>query len=119
MDETEALGAFAALSQETRLRILRLLVTSGPDGLAAGAVAEAMGVSSSNLSFHLAQLERAGLVTSRRESRSILYSAAYPVLADLIRFLMRDCCQGHPEVCVPALEAAPACCPPEKDVPHV
>ncbi|AFK52043.1 regulatory protein ArsR [Tistrella mobilis KA081020-065] len=106
MDEPQALTAFAALSQETRLRIVRLLVTAGPDGLAAGAIGEAMGgASSSRMSFHLGQLQQAGLVTSRRNGRSILYSAAYPALSDLVDFLMRDCCQGHPAVCAPASAA--------------
>lgn len=102
VDKAQALAAFAALSQETRLRIVRLLVTAGPDGLAAGTIGEAMGgASSSRMSFHLGQLQQAGLVTARREGRFILYSAAYPALAALVDFLMRDCCQGHPAVCTP------------------
>src|SRR3954467_13521740 len=111
MDERQALSAFSALAQETRLRIVRLLVSAGPDGLPAGAVGEAVGASSSNLSFHLKELEHAGLIQSRRASRSIIYSAAYPALSGLVQFLMRDCCQGHPEVCAPALAALAACCP--------
>lgn len=114
MDEAQAIGAFGALSQETRLRIVRLLVTAGPDGLAAGAIGEAVQVSSSNLSFHLNHLDQAGLVTSRREGRSILYSAAFSALAGLVQFLLRDCCQGRPEVCDPAFAALSApCCSPE------
>jgi DNA-binding transcriptional ArsR family regulator len=105
MDETQALDALGALSQETRLRIVRLLVTAGPDGMAAGAIGEAMGATSSRLSFHLTHLEAAGLVQSRRDGRSIRYSAVYDALSGLIAFLMRDCCQGHPEVCTPALSA--------------
>src|SRR4051794_24581846 len=118
MDERQALDAFAALAQDTRLRIVRLLVTAGPDGLPAGAVGEAVGASSSNLSFHLKELERAGLIQSRRASRSIIYSAVYPALSGLIQFLMRDCCQGHPKVCIPAVMALAACCAPEKDTAH-
>ena len=77
MNEKQALSAFAALSQETRLRIVRLLVTAGPDGMPAGAIGEAMaGASSSRMSFHLSPLEQAGLVESRRDGRSIIYSAA-------------------------------------------
>lgn len=109
MDERQALNAFAALSQETRLRIVRLLVTAGKAGMAAGAIGEAMDASSSRMSFHLNHLENAGLIASRREGRSIVYSVRYPALSALIEFLMRDCCQGHPEVCQPAL-AALACC---------
>ena len=112
MDETQALGALGALAQETRLRIVRLLVTAGPEGMAAGAIGEAMGATSSRLSFHLTHLETAGLVQSRRDGRSIRYSAAYDALSGLIAFLMRDCCQGHPEVCTPAVAALSACaCP--------
>lgn len=111
MDEKQALNAFAALSQETRLRIVRLLVAAGHEGLSAGAIGEAMdGASSSRMSFHLSQLEQAGLAQSRREGRSIIYSAALSALSDLIEFLMRDCCQGHPEVCNPAMAALSHCC---------
>lgn len=112
LKEVQALDAFAALSQETRLRMLRALVVAGPEGLAAGAVGEAVGASSSSASFHLAHLERAGLVQSRREARSIIYSASYDGLAGLVAFLMQDCCQGHPEVCVPVAEVAASCCSP-------
>lgn len=119
MNEKRALDAFAALSQETRLRIVRLLVAAGPQGLPAGAIGEAMdGASSSRMSFHLGQLEHAGLVVSRREGRSIIYSAAYPALAGLLTFLMRDCCQGHPEVCKPAMTALSCCCEPLSDQAH-
>ncbi|MCJ8144021.1 metalloregulator ArsR/SmtB family transcription factor [Ancylobacter sp. A5.8] len=115
MNEAQALDAFAALSQETRLRIVRLLVTAGPEGLPAGVIGEAMGgASSSRMSFHLGQLEQAGLVASRRDGRSVIYNAAYPALSGLIEFLMRDCCQGHPEVCTPAVTALSSCCPPTK-----
>jgi ArsR family transcriptional regulator len=100
MEESGALDAFAALSQETRLRIVRLLVTAGPNGLAAGAIGAAMGgAASSRMSFHLGHLEQAGLVRSRREGRSIIYSACYPALGALVTFLMHDCCQGHPAIC--------------------
>jgi ArsR family transcriptional regulator len=120
MDETEALDAFASLSQETRLRIVRLLVTAGPEGLSAGVIGEAMdGASSSRMSFHLSHLEQAGLVQSRRDGRSIIYSAAYPALSRLVEFLMRDCCQGHPEVCNPAVAALSARCEPMKGPAHV
>ncbi|ABL68282.1 ArsR/SmtB family transcription factor [Paracoccus denitrificans] len=106
MEDKQALAAFAALSQETRLRIVRLLGTAGPEGLPAGAIGEAMdGATSSRMSFHLGPLEHAGLVTSRREGRQIIYSVTYQALSDLIAFLMRDCCQGRPEICAPAVAA--------------
>ncbi len=110
LDETQALDSFAALSQATRLQMVRALVVAGPDGLPAGGVSDIVGASSSSASFHLSHLERAGLVTSRRESRSIIYSANYDALSGLVEFLMRDCCQGRPEVCAPAAEVAAACC---------
>ncbi|MFZ5674458.1 MAG: ArsR/SmtB family transcription factor [Pseudomonadota bacterium] len=113
MDERQALMVFAALSQETRLRILRMLVVAGPEGLAAGAIAGQAQVSASNVSFHLKELERAGLVTARRDARSIIYSTEYEALSGLIRFLMDDCCSGRPEICAPVISAA-ACCAPAK-----
>jgi len=115
LDEPQALDAFAALSQATRLQMVRHLVVAGPEGLAAGAVGEAVGASSSSASFHLSHLERAGLVQSRREARSIIYSANYEGLSGLVEFLMRDCCQGRPEVCAPAGIVAAACCVPAEE----
>lgn len=112
MDETAALAAFAALSQETRLRIVRMLVKAGPDGMTAGAIGEAVNATTSRLSFHLTHLEHAGLVSSRREGRFIIYSAAYPSLAGVVEFLMRDCCQGHPDICAPAVAALSCECAP-------
>lgn len=106
MDERQALAAFGALAQETRLRLLRLLVAAGREGLAAGVLAERAEVSASNVSFHLKELDRAGLVSTRRESRSIIYSARIEALSGLIRFLMEDCCSGRPEICAPALAHA-------------
>ncbi len=110
MQERQALVAFGALSQETRLRILRHLVVAGRDGVAAGMIAEHVDVSPSNVSFHLKELERAGLVTARRDSRTIIYTAEYDALTGLISFLMEDCCMGRPEICAPALN--PTCCVP-------
>ncbi len=103
MDEPEALVAFAALAQETRLRLLRRFVRAGPEGVSAGAAAEAVDVSPSNVSFHLKELERAGLVRSRRDGRSIIYAAHYDAIGELVRFLMEDCCSGRPEICAPGL----------------
>jgi DNA-binding transcriptional ArsR family regulator len=118
MDERQALAAFVALGQEHRLRLVRALVTAGPDGSASGALAVSVGVSASTVSFHLKELEHAGLVQSRRDGRSIIYSAAFPALSGLIAFLMSDCCQGRPEVCAPAVEALAACCNPKGDIAH-
>jgi DNA-binding transcriptional ArsR family regulator len=112
LDEQQALDAFGALSQQTRLQMIRALVVAGPDGMAAGAVGDAVGASSSSASFHLSHLERAGLVRSRRAHRSIIYSANFGGLSALVDFLMRDCCQGHPDVCAPAAVVAASCCAP-------
>lgn len=116
MKERQALAAFGALSQETRLRILRMLVVAGPEGLASGAIAEKAEVSASNVSFHLKELERAGLAIARRDARSIIYSAEFEALSGLIRFLMEDCCAGHPEICAPVVTAAACCTPTEHPV---
>jgi ArsR family transcriptional regulator len=118
MEERQALTSFGALSQEKRLRIVRLLVQAGQEGVAAGAVAEAVGVSASNVSFHLKDLERAELVRSRREARSIIYTADYETLTGLLQFLMRDCCGGRPEICSPAVAVA-RCEPDRKGARHV
>ena len=112
MIRSQALAGFAALSQETRLEIVRLLVRAGSEGVPAGEVAAAVGVSPSNVSFHLKELEGAGLIAARREARSIIYTADYDALRGLIGFLMKDCCAGHPEICTPGLAAA--CCAPAK-----
>ncbi|HEY7608691.1 MAG TPA: metalloregulator ArsR/SmtB family transcription factor [Alphaproteobacteria bacterium] len=99
METTQALEAFQALSQETRLAALRLLVQAGPNGLAAGVIAERLAVQPSTLSTHLGILERAGLVASRREARHIFYAAQYEGLRQIIAFMMEDCCQGRAEIC--------------------
>ena len=95
MEETQALAAFGALSQETRLQIVRMLVVAGPEGMAAGSISERLDVSPSNLSFHLKELDRAGLITQQREARSIIYTASFDALSGLARFLLQDCCAGH------------------------
>lgn len=99
MTEQQALLAFAALSQQTRLHVLRALVIAGPEGMAAGDIADMAGVSPSNISFHLKELERAGLIAVRRSSRSMVYSARYDALGALVEFLVKDCCSGHPNIC--------------------
>ena len=113
MNESEALAAFTALSQDTRLQVVRILVQAGRDGMAAGAIGEAVGgASTSRLSFHLTHLEHAGLIQSRRDGRFIIYSAVYSALAGLVGFLLKDCCQGHPEICAPAIAALTCACDP-------
>lgn len=95
MDERQALTVFGALSQETRLRILRVLVVAGDEGMAAGALADRVGVSPSNVSFHLKEMELAGLVRAARQGRSIIYAADHATLSGLIAFLLEDCCAGR------------------------
>ena len=94
MDGATAITALGALAQEHRLKLFRLLVQAGGNGMPAGAIAEALEVPNSSLSFHLAQLARAGLVRQRREHRSLIYSADYAAMNRLIGYLMENCCAG-------------------------
>ena len=105
MDAPNAIAALGALAQEHRLSLFRLLVQAGPDGMAAGAIAEALGVPNSSLSFHLAQLSRAGLVRQQRQHRSLIYSANYDVMNALVGYLMENCCSGA--ACAPAASCTP------------
>jgi ArsR family transcriptional regulator len=100
MKSKNAIEALGALAQETRLAIFRLLVRQGPDGLPAGTIGERLDIPAPTLSFHLAQLSRAGLVASRRAGRSILYAADYRGMNALLTYLTEDCCQGRPELCI-------------------
>ena len=112
MEPALVIRALGALAQEHRLAVFRLLVQAGPAGMAAGALAEAVGVPSSSMSFHLAQLANAGLVTQRRQSRSIIYAADYDAMNGLMAYLTENCCGGA--ACAPST----ACTPPTqaKDV---
>ena len=94
MDSAAAISALGALAQEHRLALFRLLVRAGGEGMAAGAIAEALGVPNSSLSFHLAQLSRAGLVRQERRHRSIIYRADYSAVNGLVGYLMENCCEG-------------------------
>ncbi|MFV3074922.1 ArsR/SmtB family transcription factor [Niveispirillum fermenti] len=99
MESKNAIEAFAALAQDTRLSIFRLLVRMGPDGLHASEIANRVGVPASTLSHHLGILERAGLLRSWRVQRQIFYAADYAGTRKLVAFMMEDCCQGRPEIC--------------------
>tara|TARA_R110001592_G_scaffold16881_9_gene71591 strand:- start:16894 stop:17262 length:369 start_codon:yes stop_codon:yes gene_type:complete len=92
MDIQNALIMFDALSQETRLRAFRLLVQAGSDGLAAGILSEKLGTPHNTLSFHLSHLSNAGIISSRKEGRSVIYYANFDATCDLIRFMVKDCC---------------------------
>ena len=108
-----ALAALAALGQPTRLEIFRLLMRRGPDGLAAGAIAEAVGCAHNTLSSHLSILARSGLIRGSRDGRSIVYRADVEGMRALIGFLINDCCDGHPEICNLAVAVRETgCCPP-------
>jgi len=101
MDITSAVTSLEALAHETRLGVFRLLVQAGADGLSAGAIAGHLGALQNTMSSHLQKLERAGVVTSRRDGRHIIYSANFKTLSALIVYLMEDCCGGSAEVCDP------------------
>ena len=94
MEKQDALAALAALAQETRLDVFRLLVRAGREGLAAGAVGEALGVPSATLSFHLKELRSAGVIECRREGRSLIYSPNFDAMSGLLQFLTEHCCEG-------------------------
>jgi ArsR family transcriptional regulator len=103
MKNTRAITALAALAQENRLDVFRLLVQAGPEGMPAGEVADALDLAPNNLTFHFDRLREAGLVTVRREGRSMIYAARFEVMNDLIGFLTDNCCQGAAEACAPAM----------------
>jgi DNA-binding transcriptional ArsR family regulator len=108
MESDRVVRALSALAQEHRLAVFRLLVQAGEEGIAAGALAEALDVPASSMSFHLAQLANAGLVSQRRESRSIIYSADYAAMNALMGYLTENCCGGVPcsegSACLPSPE---------------
>src|SRR4029077_17077577 len=97
METKAAAKALAALAQETRLSIFRLLVQAGPEGVAAGQIGESLEVPNATLSFHLKELSHAGLVSARQEGRFIYYSTDFERMAALMTFLTQNCCQGMPE----------------------
>lgn len=110
MDKTKALAALAALSQDTRLDVFRLLVQTGHAGLPAGTIAEELTVRQNTMSSHLAILARAGLVQRLKDGRVVRYTADYDGMRDLLMFLMDDCCQGHSAICSPLADALAGSC---------
>ena len=119
VDINEAMTAFDALSQETRLRVFRLLVEHGRDGAPAGVLGGTLGIPHNTLSFHLSQMSHAALVLSRREGRSIIYTANFEFFTDLIRYMVKDCCrmefasirEDKKRGC--SVIEMPSCCPPQ------
>jgi DNA-binding transcriptional ArsR family regulator len=111
MDKIDALEAFAALSQPTRLDVFRLLIKADETGMSAGAIGETLGVRQNTMSANLAVLTRAGLIRNERKGRSIQYFAKMDSVRGLLAFLMEDCCAGRPELCQPVIDQI--ACPPK------
>lgn len=114
MDRQSVVTSLSALAHGGRLDIFRLLVKAGPDGVPAGEIARSLQVMPNALSANLKVLSHAGLIGSRREGRSIIYTADYGAMSGVLGFLMEDCCSGAPEICAPLAEvlARTACCTP-------
>lgn len=110
MDDDITLKCMAGLSQATRLKAFRLLVAHAPEGVAAGVIAQRLGVPQNTMSSHLATLAECGLVRAERRSRSILYRVDLDHFRALIVFLLEDCCGGRPEVCLPIARGRKSCC---------
>jgi DNA-binding transcriptional ArsR family regulator len=111
MELSAAVDALGALAQESRLKVFRLLVRSGHNGLAAGDIARTLQVPRNTMSAHLAILSRARLITSRKEGRSVIYAVDLGGTRALLSFLLEDCCRGKPHLCAPLIEATLAeCC---------
>ena len=106
MEKTNAVAALAALAQDNRLDVFRLLVQAGPDGMSAGAIAEALDLAPNTLTFHFDRLRMAGLATVRRDGRSMIYAAQFETMSSLVEFLTENCCGGAP--CSPATSCKPA-----------
>lgn len=110
MKTDTAIDALSALAQATRLEAFRLLVAQEPDGLAAGEIARRLDVPHNTMSTHLAILTRAGLITVERQSRSMVYRVKLDAVRGLILFLLKDCCNGQPELCAPLIEEITRSC---------
>jgi len=114
MEIKAAVAALAALAQETRLAIFRLLMEAGPAGVSVGRVGETLKVPGATLSFHLKELARAGLLSSRQEKQFIYYAVDFERMAELMTFLTQNCCHGMPQECLTVVETALGrCCPPQ------
>src|SRR5665811_765671 len=113
MESEDAILALAALAQSTRLDVFRLLAKHEPEGLAAGDIARALAVPQNTMSSHLAILSRAGLVSAQRFSRSIVYRVDLSRFQDVVLFMLRDCCDGRPEICAPLVVNLTPCCAPK------
>ena len=103
MEKLDAVAGLAALAQENRLDVFRLLVQAGPEGMPAGEIADTLGIAPNTLTFHFDRLRMAGLVSVRREGRSMIYAAQFDVMNELLGFLTENCCQGATEKCAPTI----------------
>ncbi|HMO13138.1 MAG TPA: metalloregulator ArsR/SmtB family transcription factor [Pirellulaceae bacterium] len=110
METKQAVKALAALAQESRLDVFRLLVEAGTDGMSAGEISERLIIPPATMSFHLKELSATGLIEPTRSGRSLIYSLRPDVMNELLRFLIQDCCQGRPELCQPGFTYIKACC---------
>ena len=108
MEKTDVVAALAALAQDNRLEVYRLLVQAGPEGMPAGGVANALKLAPNTLTFHFDRLRQAGLVTVRRDGRSMIYAARYDTMNSLLGYLTDNCCGGAPAQCAPAPVCKPA-----------
>jgi len=118
MEISGAVSALGALAQETRLSIYRLLVEAGQEGESVGRIGDVLNVPGATLSFHLKELARSGLVTSRQERQFIYYAVDFERMAELMAFLTQNCCRGMPEKCLTVVETAlGSCCAPSKSNP--
>jgi DNA-binding transcriptional ArsR family regulator len=103
METSDAVAALAALAQDNRLDVFRLLVRAGPEGMSAGSVAAALKLAPNTLTFHFDRLRSAGLVTVRREGRSMIYAAQFEAMNSLLGFLTDNCCEGSADKCAPSV----------------
>src|SRR6516164_8250777 len=108
MDKSNAVTALAALAQDNRLDVFRLLVEAGPEGMPAGEIADALDLAPNTLTFHFDRLRMAGLISVRREGRSMIYAARYETMNALLGYLTDNCCKGLKDACAPAAECRPA-----------
>jgi DNA-binding transcriptional ArsR family regulator len=108
MEKLDAVAGLAALAQGNRLDVFRMLVQAGPDGMPAGEIADALGIAPNTLTFHFDRLRMAGLVSVRREGRSMIYAARYETMNALLGYLTDNCCRGAPQKCAPTRRCEPA-----------
>lgn len=115
MEKNRTVESLGALAQPTRLDAFRLLVRHEPEGLPAGEVSQLLDVPQNTMSTHLAILTRAGLIKSERQGRQVIYRADLDAVRELVSFLLKDCCAGHPDLCAPLVADLAPCCSPKEN----